>query len=61
MGYGEKGFRKAVHHLEYAHKWFNKFRGVLFLGAQMDDEDSLAPLSKKYRLTEEEAKISLED
>ena len=56
LGCGEKGFRKAVRHLEYAYKWFNKLRGVLFLAAQMDDDDSLAPLSKKYRLTEEEAK-----
>jgi hypothetical protein len=55
LGYGEPGFRKALRQLEYAHKWFNKLRAVLFMEAQMEDEKPLAPLSKKYRLTEQEA------
>ncbi len=55
LGYQEPGFRKALRQLEYAHKWFNKLRAVLFLQAQMEDEKPLAPLSKKYSLTEQEA------
>jgi hypothetical protein len=56
LGYCEPGFRKAIRQLEYAHKWFNKLRAVLFLEAQVDNNDHLlAPLSKKYRLTKEEA------
>ncbi len=55
LGLHEPGFRKALRQLEYAHKWFNKLRAVLFLETLMEDEKQLAPLSKKYRLTEEEA------
>ncbi len=55
LGYLEPGFRKALRQLEYAHKWFNKLRAQLFLEAQMEDDKPLAPLSKIYRLTEEEA------
>lgn len=56
LGYGEPGFRKALRQLEYAYKWFNKLRAGLFMEAQIEDEKPLAPLSKKYRLTEHEAK-----
>jgi hypothetical protein len=50
-------FRKSIRRLEYLKKWFNKLRGALFLEAKTDDPDSmLAPLSKRYHLTEEEAK-----
>lgn len=55
LGHGEPGFIKALRQLEYAQKWFNKLRAVLFMEAQMEDEKPLAPLSKKYRLTEQEA------
>jgi hypothetical protein len=55
LGNGEPGFNKALRQLEYAYKWFNKLRAVLFLEAQMEDDKLLAPLSKKYRLTEHEA------
>lgn len=55
LGYNEPGFRKALHQLEYAHKWFNRLRAVLFLQVQKEDDKPLAPLSKKYRLTEQEA------
>lgn len=49
-------FREAICHLEYVKKWFSKLRGVLYLEGQTKDIDSfLAPLSKKYRLSEEEA------
>lgn len=57
MGDGERQFKRTIDHIQYARKWFNRLRGVLFLEAQKDDVDaSLAPLSKKYCLTEEEAK-----
>jgi len=55
LGHREPGFQKALRQLKYSHKWFNKLRAVLFLEAQMEDEKPLAPLSKKYRLTEQEA------
>jgi len=56
FGQNEMGFRKALHQLKYAHKWFNKLRAVLFLESQREDDRPLAPLSKQYRLTIEEAK-----
>ena len=56
LGYREPGFVTALHQLEYMHTWFNKLRAVLFLEAQREDDKQLAPLSKKYRLTEGEAK-----
>ena len=49
-------FRRSVKMLKFARKWFNKLRGVLLLGALQDEQDPLAPLSKRYKLTEEEAK-----
>lgn len=50
-------FRKSIRHLEYLKNWFNKLRGALFLEAKTDDQETqLAPLSKRYRLTEEEAR-----
>ena len=57
LGQTEAGFRKAMCQLEYAKKWFGKLRAVLFLAAQqeIEDERSLAPLSKKYQLTLHEA------
>ena len=56
LGANEKGFRKAVRHLEFARKWFDKLRAVLFLEGQLEADRPLAPLSKQYRLTEKEAK-----
>ena len=56
LGFNEKGFRRVVRNLEYAHRWFNKLRAVLFLEAQLEEDRALAPLSKQYRLTEEEAR-----
>ena len=56
FGRTEIGFRKSLRHLEYAHKWFNKLRAVLYLEGQADADKDLAPLSKNYRLTVEEAK-----
>lgn len=56
LGHDEIGFRKALRQLEYAHKWFNKLRAVLFLESKMEDDRALAPLSKQYRLSMEEAK-----
>lgn len=49
-------FKKSVRMLKFARKWFTKLRGVLLLGSLQDKQDPLAPLSKKYQLTEEEAK-----
>lgn len=49
-------FKKSVSLLKFARKWFTKLRGVLLLGSLQDDQDPLAPLSKRYQLTEEEAK-----
>ena len=49
-------FRKAICHLEYVKKWFTKLRSVLYLEGQTKDIDSfLAPLSKRYQLSAEEA------
>jgi hypothetical protein len=49
-------FKKSVRMLKFARKWFAKLRGVLLLGSLQDKQDPLAPLSKRYQLTEEEAK-----
>ena len=50
-------FRKSIRHLQYLKNWFTKLRGTLFLEAKADDQETqIAPLSKKYRLTEEEAR-----
>ncbi|MCP4364439.1 MAG: hypothetical protein GY800_04000 [Planctomycetes bacterium] len=56
LGANEKGFRKALRSLEFGRKWFDKLRAVLFLEAQLEEDRPLAPLSKQYRLTAEEAK-----
>jgi len=49
-------FRSSIRHLEYVKKWFSKLRGVLYLEGQMKDIDSLlAPLSKRYHLSAEDA------
>ncbi len=37
-------------------KWFIKLRGALFMEVAQENRDTLAPLSKRYRLTQEEAK-----
>jgi len=49
-------FKKSLRMLKFARKWFTKLRGVLLLGSIQDKQDPLAPLSKRYQLTEEEAK-----
>ena len=49
-------FKRLVKMLKFSRKWFNKLRGVLLLGSLQDEQDPLAPLSKRYNLTEEEAK-----
>jgi len=54
--YWSPKFSRAVNNLKFSRKWFNKLRGTLLLGALKDKEDPLAPLSKRYQLTEEEAK-----
>jgi len=56
LGHNEPGFKRSIRQLEYAHKWFNKLRAVLFLSSQIQDDTDLAPLSKQYRLTTAEAK-----
>ena len=56
LGHNEAGFRKAIRQLEYARTWFNKLRAVLFLQSQIEQDRPLAPLSRQYRLTSEEAK-----
>ena len=54
--YWSSKFRKSIKMLKFSRKWFTKLRGVLMLGILQDKQDSLAPLSKRYRLTEEEAR-----
>lgn len=49
-------FRKSIKLLKFSRKWFTKLRGVLMLGILQDKQDPLAPLSKRYKLTEEEAR-----
>jgi len=56
LGYQEPGFRKALYQLDYQRKWFSKLRAVLFMEAQIVADRSLAPLSKNYQLSNEEAK-----
>jgi hypothetical protein len=51
-----KKFRANIRQLEYLRKWFIKLRGTLFMEAAQESRDALAPLSKRYRLTQEEAK-----
>ena len=54
--YWSPKFRKSIKMLKFSRKWFNKLRSVLMLGILQDEQDRLAPLSKRYRLTEEEAR-----
>ena len=56
LGFHDTGFRRVIRNLEFGRKWFDKLRAVLFLEAQLEDDKTLAPLSKQYRLTEDEAK-----
>lgn len=49
-------FKQTISLLKYSRKWFNRLRGTLFFGTYEDTNDALAPLSKRYRLTPEEAK-----
>jgi len=49
-------FRKSIKMLKFSRKWFTKLRGALMLGILQDKQDPLAPLSKQYQLTEEEAR-----
>jgi hypothetical protein len=56
LGHQESGFRGSRHLLEYQRGWFNKLRAVLFMEAQIIEDRSLAPLSKTYRLTRDEAR-----
>jgi hypothetical protein len=57
LGRHEQGFRKAVSLLEYRRKRFTQLRSALYLEARRDELESSAPLSKKYRLTPEEAEM----
>jgi len=52
----DKEFRAHIRQLEYSRKWFIKLRGALFMEVAQENRDTLAPLSKRYRLTQEEAK-----
>ena len=49
-------FQQKKNLLKSSQKWFTKLRGALMLGSIQENNDPLAPLSKNYRLTEEEAK-----
>ena len=49
-------FKAHIRQLEHSRKWFTKLRGALFMEAAQENRDTLAPLSKRYRLTQEEAK-----
>ena len=51
-----RGFELKVRQLEYSRKWFTRLRGALFMETAQEDRDTLAPLSKRYQLTHEEAK-----
>ena len=59
--YWSPKFRKSIKMLKFSRKWLNKLRGVLMLGILQDEQDPLAPLSKRYQLTEEEAKAIPKD
>ena len=52
----DKEFKAHIRQLEYSRKWFIKLRGALFMEVAQENRDTLAPLSKRYRLTQEEAK-----
>lgn len=54
--YWSPKFRKSIKMLKFSRKWFTKLRGVLMLGILQDEQDPLAPLSKRYQLTEQEAR-----
>lgn len=51
-----KDFKAHIRLLEYSRKWFAKLRGTLFMEAAQESRDNLAPLSKRYQLTRDEAK-----
>ncbi len=48
-------FKNSIKMLTFSRRWFYKLRAILMLGSLQDKQDPLAPLSKKYRLTIEEA------
>ncbi len=50
-------FKRSIKVLNFSRKWFYKLRAVLLLGSIQEKQDPLAPLSKKYKLTTEEAKM----
>jgi len=52
----DKEFKAHLRQLEYSKEWFIKLRGALFMELAQESKDTLAPLSKRYRLTQEEAK-----
>jgi len=52
----DREFKAHIRQLEYSRKWFIKLRGALFMEIAQENRDTLAPLSKRYRLTQEEAK-----
>lgn len=54
--YWRPQFKRALNILKFSRKWFNKLRGALLLRSLQEEQDPLAPLSKRYQLTEEEAK-----
>ena len=45
-----KEFKAHIRQLEYSRKWFIKLRGALFMEVAQENRDTLAPLSKRYRL-----------
>lgn len=52
----DKEFKAHIRQLEYSRQWFIKLRGALFMEVAQENRDTLAPLSKRYRLTQKEAK-----
>jgi hypothetical protein len=54
--YVSSKFRKQMKMLKFSRKWFTKLRGALMLGVLQDKQDPLAPLSKRYKLTEDQAR-----
>ncbi|MCP4671559.1 MAG: hypothetical protein GY857_09655 [Desulfobacula sp.] len=48
-------FKNSIKMLTFSKRWFTKLRAILMLGSLQDKQDPLAPLSKKYKLTVEEA------
>ena len=54
--YTSSKFKKRIKMVKFSRKWFAKLRGALMLGVFQDKQDPLAPLSKRYKLTENEAR-----